>query len=89
MSICKTSVVRHVLEVLGCMLFGFIISHCSTGCKPVQTPGEIEAAYAAELLGCVEKAKTREEADDCRKQVNLRYGLCNQQDWPRITPDCP
>jgi hypothetical protein len=83
----KKSALRHTLELFGCMTLGFIISQCNLGCGiHVASPEEIQAAYTAEQLGCVENAKTREEADACRKAVNRKYGLCDGIEWPRISP---
>jgi hypothetical protein len=34
-----------------------------------------ETAYTAELLQCVDKAKTATEAETCRKGVNAKWNL--------------
>lgn len=60
--------------------------HCGKGCKPPQSAAEVEAAYTAELLACSEKAATKADAKSCRHDVNTKYGLCERDSWPRITP---
>lgn len=78
---------KHVIEAILATAIAILVGRFATGCDAhVNDPREIEAAYTAELLGCVETAKTKQEADDCRKAVNRKYGLCDQVQWPRISP---
>ncbi len=62
------------------------VAHCGSGCKPPQSTAEVEAAYTAELVSCSVHAPTLAEAKACRRAVNTKYGLCEQAQWPRITP---
>jgi hypothetical protein len=61
------------------------LGHCNQGCGGTYAR-DIESAYIMETLGCVERAKTLEESQACRREVNKRYGLCRTEDWPRISP---
>lgn len=70
-----------------------VLAELHYGCKVLAptSPAEVDAAYTAETLGCVERATTRYESCMCRKDVNMRYGLCDQSQWPNLTPcdvDC-
>ena len=42
------------------------------GCRGAHSPRA--SLYGAELLACVEKAKSRTEADTCRRAVDCHYG---------------
>jgi hypothetical protein len=44
------------------------------GCTP-RTPAQAEAAYTAELLRCVDQARTLAESRACRAEVNRRWGV--------------
>lgn len=95
---------RHILGPVAAVIMSIVAANCglnTQGCKPAMSPAEAEAAYTAELLGCVEKAAllckvkfhcTDEEKEkalayshQCRKDVNRKYGLCDQP-WPAVTP---
>lgn len=47
------------------------------GCKsPEQAPATAaESAYTAALLRCVDQAKTLEESRECRRKVDLAWGI--------------
>lgn len=51
---------------------GLLFDH--SGCKPLPS-GDIEGRYLRDLVVCVDNAKTRAEADLCRKGVDERYGV--------------
>lgn len=45
-------------------------------CGPgAEAKSAAEAAYGAELLRCVDKAETRAEAEECRADVETRWGV--------------
>lgn len=73
---------------IGLFLFVGVVtfSHCGFGCKPLRTPGEVEAEYTTRILACSATAKTKAEASACRRAVNAEFGLCEREAWPRITP---
>ncbi len=69
------------------LIFTFAaFAHCNTGCHPMPSPAEVDAAYRAEIVACSTQAPTREAARACRVAVNTRYGLCDRTTWPAITP---
>ncbi len=75
---------RHVVGPAVAAIFACILANCSLGCgKPAS---DVSNAYVMELIGCYEKAKTKEESVGCRKEVNRRYGLCPDDGYPRINP---
>lgn len=55
-------------------------------CVPPNSPESSEAAYTAQLLGCVEKSSTVDDSRACRAKVNERWGLCVE---PRKVELCP
>jgi hypothetical protein len=34
-------------------------------------------SYGVELMQCVDKSKTKEESQACRKEVDAKYGQCD------------
>lgn len=63
---------RKVITPVVGLLFSIAVAHCNTGCKPAQAA---DGAYQAELLNCVNKAKTLEESKACRKDVDKKFGV--------------
>lgn len=54
--------------VLGLVLF-------LTRCTPSQWERSAESAYAAELQLCVAQANSLEESQQCRRQVDAKWGV--------------
>ena len=79
---------KHVLEAILAAVIAIAVGHLSIGCKPTVSPEETLAQYTAELELCVTNAHSKAEADECRKQVNIKYGVCDQVQWPRSAPGC-
>ncbi len=64
-----------------------LVAQSCSGCKPAQTPAELEAAYTAELVACAATQPTKALVAACKESVNRKYGLCdNPAEWPRIQP---
>lgn len=70
------------------LLFAAIVmaAHCGTGCKEAQyVPTAREMNYTVDQQACAASAKTKQESQDCRREVDRRYGLCDSP-WPRVSP---
>jgi hypothetical protein len=54
---------------------GMLFLHCAP--QPVPSPKQLaaEGAYTADLVACVEEAKTLAESKACRAEVNRRWGI--------------
>lgn len=48
---------------------------CSQAKPPTVQQAAAEGAYTAELVACVEEAKTLAESKACRAEVNKRWGV--------------
>ena len=55
-------------------LIASAILACSLGCGQAQKVNPQAVGYGVELLQCVDRSATREEARACRKQVDCKYG---------------
>ncbi len=55
-------------------LGGIILGHC-VGCHGAMSPSEAEAAYTAQLLKCVDDARTLAESKACRQRVDAQWGI--------------
>jgi len=70
---------RKIVGPIACVALAIVLAHFNHGCKlsgKLATPEEVNAAYTAETLGCVEKSHTKAESHKCRVEVNHRYGIC-------------
>lgn len=77
-----THVKEAVMAVVG-FVIATTVAHCNAGC---QLPAvDASDAYRVELAKCVTDAKTREEADACRAEVNKKYNVC-EGEWPKLQP---
>lgn len=54
-----------------------VLVACSSAPKPTNTAAE--AAYSAELLRCVDQAKTLADSKACRKKVNEAWGIVEKE----------
>jgi len=69
---------RRVLGPIFAAIVAVVIANAH-GCAPrASSTAGANAAYTAETLGCVEKAKSKEDSHKCRVEVNRRYGLCGE-----------
>lgn len=73
---------KNVVTPIVAAIAAALAARYGTGCGM----STMEQSYIMEITGCVERAKTKQEADECRRDVNRRYGLCNPADWPRVNP---
>jgi hypothetical protein len=82
-----TSFLSDVIRPAVVAAMAIMAAHCNAGCAPIplEARSATERAYVAELMGCVERAKTKEESKTCRRNVNIRYGVCDRP-WPEMTP---
>jgi hypothetical protein len=51
------------------------LSLINIACGHPAAPAAAEAAYGAELLRCVDKSPTRADADQCRAEVDAKWGV--------------
>lgn len=68
---------RHAIGfALALFALGCVVGHC-TGCHSPEQAGATaaESSYTAELLRCVDDARTLAESRACRQQVNVRWGI--------------
>ncbi len=77
--------VINVLRPIVALALAAVLSTGSEGCKPANQPSPADL-YAMEIIGCVEKSKSKEEFRVCRTDVDRKFGLCPIQEWPRIGP---
>jgi hypothetical protein len=62
-----------VALIVGCVAC-YSVAVFLAGCAPMREADDpIVAAYSAELLACVRRAKTRDESRACRADVEARY----------------
>lgn len=52
-----------------------LCSACHSTPQPTAAQVAAEGAYTAELVACVEQAKTLAESKECRAEVNKRWGI--------------
>lgn len=65
-----------------------IVANCNDGCKPAQDPS-VAAEYTKQVNACVADAKTLQESCWCRKAVDLKFGVCEQDSKAgRCSADC-
>lgn len=73
-----------VLVAFGLVLGAATFGHCNDGCSPYikdPTPPTVnEVQYSGELAACVDKANSKKESQECRKEVSRRWGLCTKTD---------
>lgn len=62
-----------------------LLANGAQGCMPAASPSPTDK-YVMQLLGCSTASHTKEEAVECRRQVNRSYGLCGSQEYPRLEP---
>lgn len=64
--------------------WGMLFTHCAEAPKPKPTEAQAaaEGAYGAELLACVERAKTLAESKACRAVVDKRWGVVRKDAAP-------
>lgn len=83
-------VAAEMLFAIGLFICVASFGHCNQGCavfgKDADPPSVNEVYYGTELSECVEKAKTRKESRDCRREVNRRWGLCTTVDGVEKCP---
>ncbi len=77
--------IRPIIAVAVAGILGWLNEGCDAF-PGVRGPSDVEKSYIMELTGCVDRAKTKEESVECRRQVNHKYGLCKAEDWPKISP---
>lgn len=75
-------IIKNIVTPIVAAVMAALAARYGTGCGM----SAMEQAYILEITGCVERAKTREEEQSCRREVNHRYGLCEPAVWPRISP---
>lgn len=60
---------------LALFALGFLVNHCC-GCTPKQLGATAaESAYTADLLRCVDDARTLAESRACRQRVDATWGI--------------
>lgn len=73
-----------LLAAIGIFLGVSALGHCNSGCSPYikdPTPPTVnEVQYSGELAACVDKASSKKESQECRKEVSRRWGLCTKTD---------
>ncbi len=56
-------------------------------CMPIAEPtSPLDRLYLEETRKCVQEAKTLEDSQRCRAEVNYRYGLCPSSDMKILCP---
>ncbi len=66
--------------VLALFALGCIAGHCAACSGPSQAAATAaESAYTAELLRCVDTAKTLAESRSCRQSVDARWGITEKE----------
>lgn len=65
---------------LALFAWGCVLGHC-VGCHDGATSPTMraETEYTADLLRCVDKAKTLQESRDCRQLVDERWGITERE----------
>ncbi len=70
---------QFVGAALALLAFLFVVAKC-TGCAMFQDKAtQAEAAYLGEQLSCVDRAKTVDESQECRRKVRERWGIVETQ----------
>lgn len=77
--------VREILFPIVAAVLAAAIAHSNAGCMPADYPS-VSERYAADIQACARDAATFQESHDCRAVVNRAYGLCEPEQWPRVTP---